>query len=917
MHDAAMAGIATPMLFSAPRLRVSPSQSGAGAASAPPAASADSSRIPMIKYFVPAVHTLATLRAHGNNWVGTELYRVTGYEVYIVEQWACRRSLNPTVICYTGNPQHSVVVGCVTVPKSPARQNPKVRSFIAALSQTNAMPKLYGDEGILLVTNLSSFPSGLTLIGVPDGDVARHWPGFVLSENLRRMSCGARSGLTLNPPSDASRDKFYQLFRLSDRVPFEDAVIELIILVQKALYYFALFHQHDIDGLLCDRTEKKINTWWHDIGKKRYGADPSDKGLGTTTVAALLGMVVGCRHRLYTAGAPVPKDAFDISRFLLAIEHFQKSSKLKLTHRLDTATIEKLFTISGKITASERFALTKVVKNTVQDLSGFHTRNAVDVETTDYDRFIENAYGRSLRYLFLGKGNSAREAATINDQASVKVLPPVSTATGLSNTYQPQRKPLNAAPTQYASAEEQTPVILIQPPASSASSLTAVEDHDEIDDSSSSTGTDPFNRHPDDNEDDDNANRRRRLSLVDEISGYRYIRHSRTPSEANLPSDVAETPTALAPAQANARYSKDLKYAMRWGKNKTDVALRSGVTKLAGNLRRGGRKQKTTPDLKQTAVTPEDDDDKSYIEGDRDANEDDSELSDNVDTEDDDLDSQPGRQPPTIGFSASSAYNTDDEGDDTQAAPQAAHINMTAHERAAYEDSKRLCEIQAELALYHHSDHRGGGPRRAKSCGGLLDATVDEAEHDTMYREKKLLRRGSFSDAANAVLRRGDATDYSVAYVLQILERVGRAREWSKRHLDDAESLLKDYDIQLKSLDSFHGNAASQQVGITKAYSHGMQRATFLAKGIQDLDASASRLQYELRTLDSKLGDLEDSVVSFGTKLAIMESRLQGISRAGAATAATTMEERKKAAPVDWKGTGTGMGIDSEQDGTR
>lgn len=362
--------------------------------------------IPHQTLLVPCIPGLRYLQESKYKYINTGLFKINGYEVYVVEQWATRRSNNACIVCYTGNPEHTVTVASITIPIDEDLWSPRLRVFVNELSKMNARKNPCEEHNAYLyVTNLSSFPSGLTLITVPDGDVTLHLKDFILNETLRRIGCGARSGISLNKPTDASRDKFYQLYKISDRAPFEDAVIDLIILVQVSLHYFGLFKLSDVDGLLCDMTEKALNTWWHDIGVGHYGSQ-SEKSLGPATIAAILGMVTGYRHRLNAAGVAVPKDPFEVEAFKLSISGFQKQNKLKINQVFDANTRDSLCKIPGNISASERFAITKVVKTTVQDLSGIKSQVASDVETTEYDKFLQNVYGHTLRHLFLGKGNT-------------------------------------------------------------------------------------------------------------------------------------------------------------------------------------------------------------------------------------------------------------------------------------------------------------------------------------------------------------------------------------------------------------------------------------------------------------------------------------------------------------------------------
>jgi len=75
-----------------------------------------------------------------------------------------------------------------------------------------------------MVTNLSSFPSALTIIPVPDGDIRKHRQEFIVNEDLKRLGCSGRSGLTLSDPTPATQAKFHQLYKTCDRIPFLQSV---------------------------------------------------------------------------------------------------------------------------------------------------------------------------------------------------------------------------------------------------------------------------------------------------------------------------------------------------------------------------------------------------------------------------------------------------------------------------------------------------------------------------------------------------------------------------------------------------------------------------------------------------------------------------------------------------------------------
>ncbi|KAF4125050.1 Sin3 complex subunit Stb2 [Geosmithia morbida] len=338
-----------------------------------------------------------------------------GYELYLVEQWACSRE-SPTlvIVAYTGDEAHSVIAGVLSVPVDEELWSARLRVYFRASRKYLARPK-QTDLGELMVTNLSSFPSALTVIPVPDGDIRKHREIFVVNENLKRMGCAGRAGLTLTEPTEGTRTKFLSVYKVSDRIPFLAAVVELVKLCQVALYLFEKIEPEYIDGLLCDVTEKAIGNWWTEVGAEHYNFESNDGILGPTTVAALLGMLMGARNRLYWCGAPVGKDVFDVENTKRGIAYFQKLSKLEKTRRLDRPTLLKLHLTTAKAAAGDGWGVPKAVKSRMTEIggkrgeivmgmvSGKDKGGLADVETLDIDTFISFAYGGRAKWLWFGK----------------------------------------------------------------------------------------------------------------------------------------------------------------------------------------------------------------------------------------------------------------------------------------------------------------------------------------------------------------------------------------------------------------------------------------------------------------------------------------------------------------------------------
>ncbi|KAL3472912.1 hypothetical protein BJX99DRAFT_234632 [Aspergillus californicus] len=336
-----------------------------------------------------------------------------GYEIYIVEQWACSR-IHPTFVIttYTGDPSHKVVAGVLGVPTDQSTWSPRLKLYFNAVAKFQLREK-ETSLGTVMVTDLNSFPSGLTVIPVPNGDIHKHREDFIVNENLKRLGCAGRAGLKLQEPSPATVAKFHQLYRTSERVPLYSAVMELVKQCQIALMMFGILAPEYVDGLLCDITEMAVGDWWTDFGMDLYSIEPSDGRLGPTTVSALLGTLIGARNRLHEYGAPVSKDAFDISSLKRGIGTFQKSQKMKRTRRLDRHTLDRLHRATAKAANAEGW--TDAVKSTMAELSGHggemvmgmvrgrEKGGIADIETIDIDNFVHLVIGERAKWLWRGK----------------------------------------------------------------------------------------------------------------------------------------------------------------------------------------------------------------------------------------------------------------------------------------------------------------------------------------------------------------------------------------------------------------------------------------------------------------------------------------------------------------------------------
>ena len=341
--------------------------------------------------------------------------KIEGYEIYLVEQWACSRT-HPTflITTYTGNPNDAVLATVISVPADESQWSKPMQLYFNSLNEYHARRR-ETPYGTLMITNLNGFPSSLTVIPIPGGDTRKFREIFFVNENLKRLGCSGRLGINLEPPSSATEAKFHQLYRTSEKIPLNGAVIELVKLCQVALVLFGKLEPEYADGLLCDVTERAVNDWWVEFGAEYYTVEPHDGILGPTTVAALLGMLMGARNRMSALNAPVAKDVFDIESTKKGIAHFQKSYHIPRSRRLDRQTLDKLRRVTAKAASKEGWGVPRAFKSTVAELGGKggemmmgivgagEKDGIAEVETVDIERFVELVRGDHAKWLWHGR----------------------------------------------------------------------------------------------------------------------------------------------------------------------------------------------------------------------------------------------------------------------------------------------------------------------------------------------------------------------------------------------------------------------------------------------------------------------------------------------------------------------------------
>ncbi|KAI0084175.1 hypothetical protein BDY19DRAFT_898854 [Irpex rosettiformis] len=287
------------------------------------------------------------------DWIGgglrfevvEEQIELSGYQIYAVEKWVVDRHRPVTVLTvFTGDPNHKITVTAL-IPLSTflnIEAQYEWDKAIHSLRRDGARPK-QTSQGVIMVTSLANFRSDFTIVHIPGGNYLDVREQLYANINVLRMGCSGRSALTLEEPSETTKDRFVSSYFIPDkpfiRTPglFKAVVLELIKLVQAALAISGMFDmsREERDGLLCDVTCEGIQRWVAEIGEPCVNVEPMERVADPTVVAALLSLVLTVRNRLNALGQYVPKDPFiDPPAFVKALTSFMTSKQHSHNHSM-------------------------------------------------------------------------------------------------------------------------------------------------------------------------------------------------------------------------------------------------------------------------------------------------------------------------------------------------------------------------------------------------------------------------------------------------------------------------------------------------------------------------------------------------------------------------------------------------------
>ncbi|KAF9927758.1 hypothetical protein FBU30_002875 [Linnemannia zychae] len=335
-----------------------------------------------------------------------------GYQIYLVEQWAIERNREvATAVSFTGDPVHQIHVTAITI-EHPNVHCPRLEKVFNELRIEGAKPK-ETPYGQLFVTNLSLFTSSLNIVLVPkQGDYDYYQQRFYLNLDLRRMGCSGRSALTSKSPSDAQREKFNQLYKISDSTDFEATVLRLVVLVQNCLYIFGLFNLADVDGLLCNATENGLEQFYLTFLSSTFQKFPTpDNVLDPMVLAGMFSKLCSVRAKLQHLVNNVPKDPFsDPTAFLTAVKTFQIKRPDLNACFLDLKTVEAISAAYNSSFNPQGLKVHKVLKSKIEDFSGMTAVNT-EGETTDLEVFVKHINIDSLKQVWRGKTKQKTDVA--------------------------------------------------------------------------------------------------------------------------------------------------------------------------------------------------------------------------------------------------------------------------------------------------------------------------------------------------------------------------------------------------------------------------------------------------------------------------------------------------------------------------
>eukprot|EP00833_Pecoramyces_ruminatium_P002033 jgi/Orpsp1_1/1176065/evm.model.c7180000056275.1 len=334
------------------------------------------------------INSVKDLIAENNNLIlmNDESVYLEGFQAYIVLDWVTDRTrFCKTIVVYTGNPEHKIHACSISLISSNRESySGIIEDIFKQFKIDKAKPKTLSDNNIIMVTELISFPTSLTTLPLIDGDYESH-----------KLPCSGRGILTLNEPSAAQKEKFYQLYDIHPSVPFNFAILEIVKILQKSLYLLKMLTNPKCDdGLICNETIEAIKNYYKSMNLLNTDIDTS--WCNPTIVKEIIKEIIDLIFKLHVLGYQSQKDPFQDSGILRRqIISFKKNNGLKVIGNaypeLDIDTISKINEIYNKSIVSN--------KHKYKNLS----------EKNDFSFYYQHINIDRIKYLLTGKKKNNNE----------------------------------------------------------------------------------------------------------------------------------------------------------------------------------------------------------------------------------------------------------------------------------------------------------------------------------------------------------------------------------------------------------------------------------------------------------------------------------------------------------------------------
>ncbi|KAI0765510.1 hypothetical protein BC629DRAFT_1596637 [Irpex lacteus] len=356
------------------------------------------------------------------DWVGggcrfevvEEQIELWGYQIYAVEKWVVDRHRPVTVLTVlTGDPNHKITVTAISPSSNLSSIEAQLEweKAIHLLRRDGARPK-ETNHGVIMVTSLANFRSDFTIVHIPGGNYLDVREQLYTNINVLRMGCSGRSALTLEEPSETTKDRFISSYYIPDK---------------------SVMRSPGLFKAVCSSSSSLCRLHWPSAGIQRWIAEvgePLWKEWRIPQWCSTVSLVLTARNRLNGLGQYVPKDPFIDPPAFVKASTLMAAKQHGHSHSMSFPTIYLSITAAyDKGKQNESYKVHRVLINKLDDLAtDLRTNPDPDTRkgsfssasnlnpTTKLDEFVRVITANSkdgspsVRYLWTGRpGDVARK----------------------------------------------------------------------------------------------------------------------------------------------------------------------------------------------------------------------------------------------------------------------------------------------------------------------------------------------------------------------------------------------------------------------------------------------------------------------------------------------------------------------------